>query len=122
MTFIFKVATIFTALSALAVAAPLQTRNTTCTTNQRKAWLVTYILPNAIMLRVSRHKLTDTEKKAYIDAELCLMSASPQGGIVDGAKSRWDELVYVHVAQSNFIHDVVGLNTMCAFVYRFIIN
>ncbi|KAI1339821.1 amino acid transporter [Xylariaceae sp. FL0016] len=81
-------------LSALqmAEASPLTQRNTTsgtCTTNKRKAWSA----------------LTDVEKKAYIDAELCLQSSPPQLDI-DGAVNRWDELVYGHVVQSNVIHNV----------------
>lgn len=50
--------------------------------------------------------MTDTEKSAWIDAELCLMDSPPQLNI-EGALNRWDELVYVHVVQSNVIHSVV---------------
>ncbi|KAL4955939.1 hypothetical protein BDW69DRAFT_182115 [Aspergillus filifer] len=49
--------------------------------------------------------MTDAEKSAFIDAELCLMS-SPTKLNIEGALNRWDELVYVHIAQSNFIHSV----------------
>lgn len=48
--------------------------------------------------------MSDDEKAAYIDAELCLMNSPPQ--LFDFAKNRWDELVYGHVVQSNFIHNV----------------
>lgn len=56
---------------------------------------------------VDRHNLTDDEKKAYIDAELCLMSSPAKAGI-ELAQNRWDELSYAHIAQSNFIHRVVS--------------
>ncbi|KAL4971058.1 tyrosinase family protein [Aspergillus stella-maris] len=49
--------------------------------------------------------MTEVEKSAFIDAELCLMS-SPTKLNIEGALNRWDELVYVHIAQSNFIHSV----------------
>ncbi|KAI8627160.1 Di-copper centre-containing protein [Xylariaceae sp. FL1651] len=49
--------------------------------------------------------LNDKEKQDYINADLCLMSAPPQSGI-KGAKSRWDELQYSHIAQSDYIHFV----------------
>jgi tyrosinase len=47
--------------------------------------------------------LSDAEKVDYINSDLCLMKAPPKSGI-KGAKSRWDELHYVHVAQSDYIH------------------
>lgn len=50
--------------------------------------------------------MTDTEKSAYIDAELCLM-ASPSQASIEGALNRWDELDWAHIAQSNVIHNVV---------------
>ncbi|KAF2645886.1 Di-copper centre-containing protein [Massarina eburnea CBS 473.64] len=50
--------------------------------------------------------MSDTEKAAYIDAELCLMSQPPQ--LFDFAQNRWDELVYGHVINSNVIHNVGG--------------
>ncbi|KAJ0125370.1 mino acid transporter [Diaporthe amygdali] len=49
--------------------------------------------------------LTDAEKKEYIDAELCLQSAAPRSGI-ENAQTRWDELHYIHIAQTNMVHDV----------------
>ncbi|KAL1620945.1 hypothetical protein SLS54_005877 [Diplodia seriata] len=52
-----------------------------------------------------RTNLSDTEKAAYIDAELCLMS-SPTKLDIEGAENRWDELMYSHIVQSNIIHDV----------------
>ncbi|RYP81275.1 hypothetical protein DL770_005941 [Monosporascus sp. CRB-9-2] len=49
--------------------------------------------------------LTPTEKSEYIDGELCLMSTPAKSG-VPGAISRWDELQYAHIAQSDYIHGV----------------
>ncbi|KAI1338963.1 Di-copper centre-containing protein [Xylariaceae sp. FL0016] len=49
--------------------------------------------------------LTDTEKRDYLNADLCLMEAPAQSGI-KGARSRWDELQYSHIAQSDYIHGV----------------
>ncbi|KAI0412429.1 Di-copper centre-containing protein [Xylaria grammica] len=57
--------------------------------SQRKAW----------------ESLTDAEKKAYIDADLCLMKAPPIAG-VPGAQNVWDELQYTHAAQADYIHNV----------------
>lgn len=61
---------------------------------------------NTLLRMASRNNLSDVEKAAYIDAELCLMSSPPKLNI-EGAKNRWDELMYSHVVQSNVIHDVV---------------
>lgn len=80
------------ALCSMAESSPVTPRqsNTTCTTlNQRKSWTA----------------LTDAEKKAYIDAELCLQSSTPRSGIKN-AQTRWDELQYIHIAQTNMVHDV----------------
>ncbi|KAL4899881.1 hypothetical protein BDW74DRAFT_188766 [Aspergillus multicolor] len=49
--------------------------------------------------------MSETEKSAFIDAELCLMESPPKMRL-EGPKSRWDELVYAHLVQSNFIHSV----------------
>jgi tyrosinase len=74
--------------SQLTAATPLTKRDSTCTElNQRKAWSA----------------LTDTEKGEYITAELCLMNSEPQLEI-EGALTRWDEVMYGHIVQSNFIH------------------
>lgn len=50
--------------------------------------------------------MSDTEKSAYIEAELCLMSTPAKAGI-EGAQNRWDELDWAHIAQSNIVHNVV---------------
>ncbi|OJI96468.1 hypothetical protein ASPVEDRAFT_78237 [Aspergillus versicolor CBS 583.65] len=54
---------------------------------QRKAW----------------QTLTYSQKKAYIDADLCLMKSPPKLD-VRGAQNIWDELQYVHILQSNVVH------------------
>ncbi|KAI1818257.1 Di-copper centre-containing protein [Poronia punctata] len=56
-------------------------------------------------VRKSWTDLTTKEKKAYIEADLCLMSAPPKSGIED-ATSRWDELQYAHAVQVRYIHFV----------------
>lgn len=76
------------ACNSLASATYTQSSNATCTTRtQRKAW----------------HKMEDTEKQAYIDAELCLINTPGSLGL-DGAQTLFDELQYCHVWQSNVIH------------------
>lgn len=54
-----------------------------------------------------RHTYTDEEKKAYIDAELCLMDKEPILGL-SAAKNRFEELQALHVLQSMITHVVVG--------------
>lgn len=52
-----------------------------------------------------RTALTSEEKQAYIDAELCLISSPPRTGTIEGAITRWDELHYTHIVQTNVVHD-----------------
>ncbi|KAF3020233.1 hypothetical protein E8E14_011968 [Neopestalotiopsis sp. 37M] len=60
-----------------------------CTSiNQRKSWTA----------------LTDVEKKAYIDAELCLMGKPPKLGVT-GSQNLWDDLMYAHIYQAGVIHN-----------------
>lgn len=63
------------------------------------------MLNGGTYLSSSRTSLTDTEKAEYIRAEKCLMTSSPRNNIT-GAKTRWDELQWAHIAQSNIIHGV----------------
>lgn len=49
--------------------------------------------------------MTDEEKSAYLTAEKCLMTSPAKSGI-RGAVTRWDELQWVHIVQSNVIHGV----------------
>ena len=51
--------------------------------------------------------MTNAEKKAYLDAEVCLMKTPGTLGL-RGAKSKFDELQSVHVFQSDIAHGVVS--------------
>jgi hypothetical protein len=55
----------------------------------------------------NRQMLTAAERSAFIEAELCLMEAPSKLGI-PGAKTRWDDLQYNHIVQTNMVHDVVS--------------
>ncbi|KAI1503635.1 Di-copper centre-containing protein [Biscogniauxia marginata] len=55
--------------------------------------------------RKSWTDLTTMEKLDDINGDLCLMSLPASSGI-KGAFSRWDELQYAHIAQSDYIHGV----------------
>lgn len=77
-------------LSSLISASPLWSRQTnpiisgTCPElHQRKAW----------------HKLTDGEKAAYIEAELCLIHSPPRTGH-PLVQNRWDEFTVAHEVQT----------------------
>lgn len=48
--------------------------------------------------------MTTTEKKAYIDAELCLMNKAPKLGVA-GSQNLWDDMMYAHIYQANVIHN-----------------
>jgi tyrosinase len=61
----------------------------------------------ALLLTFPRQNLTNSERSDYLNATLCLMKAPPKSSI-PGAKSRWDELHYVHIVQSDYIHFSVG--------------
>ncbi|KAI1260053.1 amino acid transporter [Xylariaceae sp. FL1019] len=86
-----RVFTLLGLLVSACLATGSRTGNATCTrANQRKAW----------------HTLTNDEKSEYLRAEKCLIASPAKGGIVDGAVTRWDELHWVHITQSNVIHGV----------------
>ncbi|TLS26409.1 hypothetical protein PpBr36_05572 [Pyricularia pennisetigena] len=53
------------------------------------------------------HTLDNTEKKAYIDAELCLMAKPATLGL-PGAKTRFDELQASHQLQAFATHNVAA--------------
>ncbi len=63
---------------------------------------------NAYLTGQGRQNLTSTERSDYIAATLCLMN-TPAKNNLPGAKSRWDELQYVHIIQSDYIHQVVRI-------------
>jgi hypothetical protein len=52
--------------------------------------------------------MTNAEKNAYIDADLCLMSLPAKMGF-PGAVTRWDDLQFAHINSTNVVHDVVRL-------------
>ncbi len=55
-----------------------------------------------------RYTLSDSEKKAYLDAELCLMSKPSTLGL-RGSRTKFDDFQAAHVLQSEIAHFVVGL-------------
>jgi len=56
-----------------------------------------------------RGDISATEKKAYITAMLCIMSAPSKldASAYPGAKSRYDDFVVVHMNQTLNIHGTV---------------
>jgi hypothetical protein len=56
-----------------------------------------------------RHNLSNDEKAAYIDAELCLMFLPAKMGF-PGAQTRWDDLQFAHINSTNVVHDVVCIS------------
>ncbi|KAI5918894.1 Di-copper centre-containing protein [Camillea tinctor] len=74
----------------LEVKAPYERKSSDCVTRtEHKPWT----------------DLTPKEKSDYIKGDLCLMSLPASSGI-EGALTRWDELQYAHIAQSDYIHGV----------------
>lgn len=58
---------------------------------------------------VCRQDFSDLEKRAYLDAELCLMHDRRAATGAPGAQSRYDDLVAVHQLQASWVHlDGVG--------------
>ncbi|KAK3314267.1 hypothetical protein B0H66DRAFT_577922 [Apodospora peruviana] len=73
--------------STLAVSTP-RTANGACTTKlQRRAW----------------HTFSVEEKKAYVNADLCLMKLPATLGL-NGTKNRFEELQAIHQVQSSITH------------------
>lgn len=104
--------------SGLTDASPANAHHATgtCTKNQRKEWYVPvsktlWSSParKCIVLLVAnsfaRRTLTDEEKSAYLTAEKCLINSPAKSGI-ERAVTRWDELQWAHIAQSNDVHGV----------------
>ncbi|KAH8201560.1 hypothetical protein TruAng_004252 [Truncatella angustata] len=58
-----------------------------------------------IRQRVPWSNLTIEEKDSYIQADLCLIN-SPSKGEIPGAVSRWDDLQWPHVVQTDSVHFV----------------
>jgi tyrosinase len=57
------------------------------------------------LTKTLRHKLTNAEKKAYLDAELCLMN-TPAELDLRGARTVFDELQSIHVNIAQIAHFV----------------
>ncbi|KAI1343574.1 amino acid transporter [Xylariaceae sp. FL0016] len=76
-------------LAVLAASSSVANALGNCTTNERKSW----------------SSLTDDEKSAFIQAELCLMESDAQE-FTSWAKNRYDEIIYTHVIQASVIHNV----------------
>ncbi|CAI4218856.1 unnamed protein product [Parascedosporium putredinis] len=53
------------------------------------------------------HTLSNSEKRAYLDAEVCLLGKAPKFGF-EGAKNRFEELQAAHQVQAYLIHGVCG--------------
>lgn len=66
---------------------------------------------NKAVLQPDRGDLSATDRKAYIAAMLCLMSAPSKLDKTKfpGAKSRYDDFVVVHMNQTLNIHGTVNL-------------
>ena len=77
------------ASSVVALATPRSPSGKCETKLQRKAW----------------HTLTASEKRAYIDAELCLMRLPATLGLT-GTKNRFEELQSAHQIQAGITHGV----------------
>ncbi|CZR52293.1 related to monophenol monooxygenase (tyrosinase) [Phialocephala subalpina] len=66
--------------------------------------------PESVAVKKEWRNLTDVEKKAYIDAELCLMAA-PSVTDLPGVESRYDDLQALHqyftnTSEGDIIHNV----------------
>ncbi|CAM1502368.1 Fc.00g043520.m01.CDS01 [Cosmosporella sp. VM-42] len=81
-------------LTLTALAAPATEKRSPCTNpQQRNAW-------QDVM-----HAFSDEEKRAYLDAELCLMEKPATLGL-RGTKTVFDELQSCHVLQAEITHYV----------------
>lgn len=60
------------------------------------------------LINFYRHNFNNKEKRAYIDAELCLMK-KPAGQKISRAVTRFDELQGIHQVAAFYTHYVVGL-------------
>src|SRR5690242_19456671 len=56
-----------------------------------------------LILQLKRRQLSDSQKKSYIDAVLCLAHKPAISGI-EGAVHRYDDHVAVHNVQTPYIH------------------
>jgi hypothetical protein len=58
----------------------------------------------ATLTNLSRHDITDKERKAYTSAVQCLLTSPQKLNRLPGAKTRWDELVSLHQIHALQIH------------------
>ncbi|KAI3537135.1 hypothetical protein CABS01_10592 [Colletotrichum abscissum] len=86
--------------AAMAVASSLPSSNSSAT----RAAVKEFPECTSLHQRKSWTAMTTTEKKAYIDAELCLMNKAPKLGIA-GSQNLWDDMMYAHIYQANVIHN-----------------
>lgn len=54
--------------------------------------------------------MTKEEKDSYIQGDLCLIN-SPSKADIPGAVTRWDDLQWPHVVQTDSVHFVVCSDT-----------
>jgi tyrosinase len=77
----------------------------------RREWLVlSYEILNRIFTdNWHRSSLSQSDRKAYTDAVLCLMSKPSKTNpvAVPGARSRYDDFLWVHINQTLTIHGTV---------------
>jgi len=79
----------FGSLASASVHARQDNERVCTNPRQRRAW----------------HTFTDNEKKAYIDAELCLMNTPAELGL-RATRTRFDELQSCHILQAEITHFV----------------
>ncbi|CAI4212657.1 unnamed protein product [Parascedosporium putredinis] len=60
---------------------------------------------SSVKKRRAWHTLSDDEKRAYLDAEVCLMN-TPSTSDLRGSKSKFDDFQAIHVLQSEIAHFV----------------
>ncbi|KAI1097179.1 Di-copper centre-containing protein [Jackrogersella minutella] len=88
--FLFVLGALPLAVGLSSIKAPYEWNRDECTVrSKRMPWT----------------NLTSEEKLDYLNADVCLMSSPPKSGIA-GAKNRWDELQYIHIVQTDYVHGV----------------
>lgn len=109
---------------SLAITSETFFNGTCMPPNSSPILLLTQIIGTAdnVEVRKEWRSLTDTEKAAYIDAELCLMALDGETGL-PGAEGRFDDLQAVHQHWTNttngdIIHGVVSFPTSCGLLLR----
>ena len=120
MTLLSRIVVALVALGATSLASPVGSSvvpraDDVCTTPKlRRSWFVfhssarqdTRLRCNAVNNTPhNRHTLKDEEKKAYIDAELCLMSKPSELGL-RGSRTRFDDFQVAHALKMEIAHFV----------------